>query len=81
MAEKDLDPGLVPEAAHPVAQELPAVPVVHLAVQAALVVLAVVPEDPAVHLAVLAVVPEDPVVLVVLVVPVADSLKMLRFPA
>lgn len=67
MAEKDLDPGLVPEAAHPVAQELPAVPVVHLAVQAALVVLAVVPEDPA--------------VLVVLVVPVADSLKTLRFPA
>ena len=67
MAEKDLDPGLVPEAAHPVAQELPAVPVVHLAVQAALVVLAVVPEGP--------------VVLVVLVVPVADSLKMLRFPA
>ena len=78
MAEKDLDPGLVPEAAHPVAQELPAVPVVHLAVQAALVVLAVVPEDPAVHLAV---VPEGPVVLVVLVVPVADSLKTLRFPA
>ena len=78
MAEKDLDPGLVPEAAHPVAQELPVVPVVHLAVQAALVVLAVVPEDPAVHLAVLAVVPEGPAVLVV---PVADSLKTLRFPA
>ena len=67
MAEKDLDPGLVPEAAHPVAQELPAVPVVHLAVQAALVVLVVVPEGPA--------------VLVVLVVPVADSLKTLQFPA
>ena len=34
-----------------------------------------------VGLAVLAVVPEGPAVLVVLVVPVADSLKTLRFPA